>query len=49
MTHLRDVVNRLFVPLDDTPEEMNLIDTANTAVSDLAMAVKTACLNDHKN
>ena len=28
---------------------MNLIDTANTAVSDLAMAVKTACLNDHKN
>jgi len=32
MTHLRDVVNRLFVPLDDTPEEMNLIDTAWTRI-----------------
>lgn len=30
MTHLREVVNRLFVPLDDTPQEMNLIEAAWT-------------------
>jgi len=30
MTHLREVVNRLFVSLDDTPEEMNLIEAAWT-------------------
>jgi len=32
MTHLRDVVNRLFVPLDDTPEEMNLTGEAWTRI-----------------
>ena len=39
MAHVREVVNRLFVPLDDTPEEMNLTAAAWTSIPWGALSV----------